>query len=453
MGTLELCNAIRIEAEGLSSKGLPIEIFPAKVQQIILDFAKYENYLVEYTAASFISAVSAALGNTFHFRIKNDWVTNGALYLILVGRPGLGKTPPLEAAFKPIREWDKKRFIKYKDEIAEQINRGKDANNANNVQPKLVKTILSDFTPEALMRAHDNNKRGVVVLVDEIMGMFNSVNQYNHGQLIEQLLTAFSGGSLNVVRLSNPMPIYIEHPYISIVGTTQLKRVHELFKKGYEDNGLIDRILFVMPKNQKVALWVNADENEPGSPSHAAQLWSAILNKVIDLEYKDDESTQPKILGMDANAKNHFFSWWNNILERFNAITDESEVKSRVMKRSLITARLALVFQVMRWACGESHLDFVDEESIKRAITMGNYFEECFNRIEKQVIADQLEPQKRDMLNLLPEQFSTAQAIAAGESVGISKRQVQYDLSAYASSKLLEKQARGEYRKRILNAD
>lgn len=43
------------------------------------------------------------------------------------------------------------------------------------------------------MRALDDNQRGVVVYVDEIMGMFNAVNQYSKGQLIEQLLTAFSG--------------------------------------------------------------------------------------------------------------------------------------------------------------------------------------------------------------------------------------------------------------------
>lgn len=448
MGTLDLCNAIRIEAEGLASNGLPIEVFPAKVQQIILDFAKYENYLAEYTAASFISAISVALGNTYHFRIKYNWITNGALYMILVGRPGLGKTPPLEAAFKPIREWDKKRFLKYKEDMDVQKSKDKDADSGGASQPKLTRTILSDFTPEALMHAHDNNKRGVVVFVDEIMGMFNSVNQYNRGQLIEQLLTAFSGGSLNIVRLSNPIPIFIEYPCINIVGTTQLKRVQELFKKGYEDNGLIDRILFVMPKNQKVSLWVNTDEKEASTPSQAALLWSTILNKVIDLEYKEEENPQPKILGMDAEAKRHFFDWWNNIIDKYNAITDESEVKSRVMKRSLITARLALIFQVMRWACGESHLDFVDEESVRRAIVMGDYFEECFNRIEEQVIVDRLEPQKRDMLNVLTEQFTTAQAIAAGESVGISKRQVQYDLSTYVSDRVIEKLARGEYRKR-----
>ena len=78
-------------------------------------------------------------------------------------------------------------------------------------KPVLARTLVSDFTPEALLLAHYNSPRGVTILVDEIMGMFNSANRYNNGQLIEQLLTAWSGGALDVVRVNNPIP----HPYRS----------------------------------------------------------------------------------------------------------------------------------------------------------------------------------------------------------------------------------------------
>ena len=74
------------------------------------------------------------------------------------------------------------------------------------------------------MRALDDNQRGIVVYVDEIMGMFNAVNQYSKGQLIEQLLTAFSGKPLDISRCSMPIPIHIEHPFINIVGTMHTSR-------------------------------------------------------------------------------------------------------------------------------------------------------------------------------------------------------------------------------------
>lgn len=454
MSTLELCNKFRIEAEGISSTGLPLEVFPEKVQQIILDLAAQENYLAEYTAVSFLSAIATALGNTYHVQIKGNWETNAALYIILVGRPGLGKTPPLEAAFTPIRKSDYEKYILFKSLMEAQSAQAEDKSKRDDKasRPILVRTIVSDFTPEALMRAHDDNKRGIVILVDEIMGMFNSVNQYNHGQLIEQLLTAYSGGALNVTRMNCPIPIHIERPCINIVGTTQTKRINELFKKGYKDNGLIDRMLFVMPKSQKISLWISVD-NEADGRTNAASRWEMIVNKVLSLDYAHQEGGEeemPTILKLSPEARILFFDWWNNILSKVNAVNDDNEVESRVMKRSTNTARLALIFQTMRWACGESHLQHVDVDSVKSAIRMSDYFEECYDHITKVVAEDAIDILPKEMLAQLPESFTSKDAIAKGIEVGMCKRKVQYVLSHLTKEKVLRKIKDGEYQKTTL---
>src|SRR5574344_1709335 len=156
-------------------------------------------------------------------------------------------------------------------------------------QPILMKTIVSDFTPEALMKAHHNDQRGVVILVDEIMGLFNSTNRYNSGQLIEQLLTSFSGGSLDIVRMNNPMTISIEHPCINMIGTTQTKLMPKIFQKGYEENGFLDRVLFVLPKSPKIAPWVMTDKDEINKSLLAATKWDKIINKVLSIEFKTED--------------------------------------------------------------------------------------------------------------------------------------------------------------------
>lgn len=163
-------------------------------------------------------AVSTAIGNAVNIRIRGGWISNPALYMILVGRPGMGKTPPLDFAFRPIRKHDAKIIKQFKldmehyNSLVENNKAKKDKSSSLPDKPILRRTIISDFTPEALMRALDDNQRGVVVYVDEIMGMFNAVNQYSKGQLIEQLLTAFSGKPLDISRCSIPVPIHIEHP-------------------------------------------------------------------------------------------------------------------------------------------------------------------------------------------------------------------------------------------------
>lgn len=456
MDTIELCNQVRIEAEGISNTGFPLDVFPEKIKQIILDLAKRENYMIEYSAVCFLSAIATALGNTYLIRIKGDWICNAALYIILVGRPGLGKTPPLNAAYAPIRKADYQRLLKYKAELeqSKESDGGKKDSGEKKNKPVLIRTIVSDFTPEALMRAHDDNQRGVVILVDEIMGMFNTVNQYSNGQLIEQLLTAFSGGALNIIRVNNPIPIHIARPCINIIGGTQTKLVGGLFKKGYEDNGFLDRMLLVKPKSQKISLWEKESVKEVENSPSPIERWEVVVNKVLALDFDIDEATsekKSKTLNFSEDAMEYFFDWRNNIVRSINAIEDDAEVNSRPMKRELVIARLSLIFQVMRWASNESHLLHVDINSVKSAIRMSDYFEECFNSIKNMVSDDELEEQSKDMFQALPNDFKTQEAITIGYDFGISRRSIYKKLSDFAAKNLIKKISFGHYKKVSVN--
>ena len=104
--------------------------------------------------------------------------------------------------------------------------------------------------------------------------MFNAVNQYSKGQLIEQLLTAFSGKALDVSRCSMPVPIHIENPFINIVGTMQTIRMHELIDKGYKANGFLDRFLFAYPTSQKIADWADDEPSSSSSFDNYAAMWT-----------------------------------------------------------------------------------------------------------------------------------------------------------------------------------
>ncbi|MBS6394877.1 MAG: DUF3987 domain-containing protein [Bacteroides sp.] len=440
---LELCNRIRMEAEHTVDTGFPLDVFPQTVQSIILDMTIYENYKIEFIATSMLSAVSAALGGIYRIRIKGDWQSNGALYIILVGRPGLGKTPPLEAAFRPIRKHDYSLFKAYAAEMEAWKATGE-----NGRKPVLKRTIVSDFTPESLMLTHNNNPRSVVILVDEIMGMFNSANRYTNGQLIEQLLTAWSGGALDVTRVSNTIPVHIEHPCINIIGSTQTKRVHELLRKGFEENGLLDRILFVLPKSPEISQWINRDDDGE-KMSAAATCWERILDKVLALDYDTEaEERIPHVLSMDKEAKEYFFSWWNRKVERINRIEDDAEVDSREMKHPAHVARLALIIQVLRYASDESHLQFVDMASVKGAIRLNDYFEDSYIRIRSFVANDTCEEPPKVLLSLLPDTFDTKTAIAIGKELqGVSERTVMNYLKELCHNRLLRKAKAGHYEK------
>ena len=452
MDAINLCNALRMEFEGVFEKKIPLDAFPAKIQDMILALSRQENYSIEYMMASLLVAVSTAIGNAVNIRIRGGWISNPALYMILVGRPGMGKTPPLDFVFHPIRKHDAKAIKQFKLEMEQynnliEKNKGKKENiTPLPDKPILRRTIISDFTPEALMRALDDNHRGIVVYVDEIMGMFNAVNQYSRGQLIEQLLTAFSGKPLDISRCSMLVPIHIEYPFINIVGTMQTTRMHELIEKGYKENGLLDRIIFVYPSSQEISDWQLDEDSSFASFERHSNMWESIINKVIDLPFTDNGNVQ-SILDFSSEAKAYFTSWRNNAIRAVNQIQDDGLVDSRVIKTPMITARLALVLQILRWACGEVHKDFVDIDSTKSAIALSEYFESCYADIQKYMLRESIEPQKKELLDCLSATFTTSDAIQAGKEVGLSERSVMYSLVNLATNKIIKKIKRGEYEK------
>ena len=455
MDSTNLCNALRMEFEGVFENKIPLNAFPVKIQDMILVLSRQENYSIEYMMASLLVAMSTAIGNAVNIRIRGGWISNSALYMILVGRPGMGKTPPLDFAFRPIRKHDAQAVKQFKLEMEQynnliESNKGKKENTTPLPnKPILRRAIISDFTPEALMRALDDNQRGIVVYVDEIMGMFNAVNQYSRGQLIEQLLTAFSGKPLDISRCSMPVPIHIEYPFINIVGTMQTTRIHELIEKGYKENGLLDRIIFVYPSSKEIADWQLDEDSSFATFEKYSAMWESIIDKVVSLPFAENESggNTQNILDFSSEAKAYFTNWRNNAIRAVNQIQDDGLVDSRVIKAPMITARLALILQILRWACGEVHKDFVDIDSTKSAIALSEYFESCYSDIQKYMLKASIEPQKKELLDCLSVTFTTSDAIQAGKEVGLSERSVMYSLVNLATNKIIKKVKRGEYEK------
>ena len=455
MDSTNLCNALRMEFEGVFENKIPLNAFPVKIQDMILVLSRQENYSIEYMMASLLVAVSTAIGTAVTIRIRGGWISNSALYMILVGRPGMGKTPPLDFAFRPIRKHDAQAVKQFKLEMEQynnliESNKGKKENTTPLPnKPILRRAIISDFTPEALMRALDDNQRGIVVYVDEIMGMFNAVNQYSRGQLIEQLLTAFSGKPLDISRCSMPVPIHIEYPFINIVGTMQTTRIHELIEKGYKENGLLDRIIFVYPSSKEIADWQLDEDSSFATFEKYSAMWESIIDKVVSLPFAENESggNTQNILDFSSEAKAYFTNWRNNAIRAVNQIQDDGLVDSRVIKAPMITARLALILQILRWACGEVHKDFVDIDSTKSAIALSEYFESCYADIQKYMLNESIEPQKKELLDCLSVTFTTSDAIQAGKEVGLSERSVMYSLVNLATNKIIKKVKRGEYEK------
>ena len=453
--TDHLVNQIHAQVEGVAETGFPMDVFPERIQKIIYDLVTYENYNLEYTASIILSAYATAIGNTYHVKIKGNWVSSCALFMILVGRPGLGKTPPLGFLYQPIRENDRlllDKAHKEYDLYAQQQTVKKDGEVMEPMEkPRLVQTIISDFTPEAMLSIHYDNPRGIVLLVDEVVALFNSVKRYSaKSNLIEDLLSAYSGQPLKAVRKSEAFPMSICHPCINLIGGIQTNILDEIFKKEYEANGLTDRFLFVFPKNKKIPKWqVGIDQRK--RPNTMAT-WTYYIQKVLNIPIQlseDGVTANPKEILMTEEAMKYFYHWNNTIIDKVNAIEDDNEVESRQMKLNGNAARLALILQVIRWSTGECQLDAIDIDSVIGAIRLIDYFEESYQRAKASTPSESMPRNGDDWLSLVGDSFTSAEAEAAGMRLGLSRRTVYSSLKRLSecSHPSIKREKQGVYSK------
>lgn len=318
-------------------------------------------------------------------------------------------------------------------------------------KPQLVTTVISDFTPEALMHVHQHNLRGVTIEVDEILAMFNSVKRYNSkNNLIEDLLSAYSGRPLKSVRKSEARPILIRQPCINVIGSVQTNLLSEIFRNEYKANGLLDRFLFVYPKDQHISKWQRIDRNTP-HPDTMGQ-WRTILNRILSLLCPTNEngnSVCSAVLNMAEDAEAYFYDWYNDVIDMVNAIKDDAEVDSRKTKLDGNAARLSLVFQILKWAAGEGHMQFIDLDSVKAAIRMIDYYEDTYRRIQESIVSAGIGDNKEAWLSLLDDTFTAGEAVIAGKKVELSRRTVYYALDKLSKepNSVLEKLHHGTYRK------
>ena len=431
-----LTNQIHAEVEGVAETGFPLDVYPEAIQKIVYELVIYENFNLEYASAIVLSVFATAFGNTHRVNIKGKWVASCALYMMLVGRAGLGKTPPLNFLYKPIRNNDqlmleraRQEYESYKQTIGKKEN--DESEEAE--KPHVVQTIISDFTQEAMLSVHYDNPRGIALVVDEIIALFNSAKRYtSKSNLIQDLLSAYSGNPLKAVRKSETLPLYIPIPCINIIGSIQTGLLHEVMTKEYVSNGLMDRFLFVYPKNKKIPEWQHGVDKKL-CPDTMGK-WNDIIRKVLELT---------------EDAMHYFYSWNNGIVNKINAIEDDNEVESRSMKLNGNAARLALILQAMRWAVGESRLDHIDLESVKGAIRLIDYFEESYQRVKASLPAESFNKSGDDWLTLVGDTFTSAEAEAAGMRLGLSRRTVYSSLKRLTDSShpTIKKEKQGVYSK------
>lgn len=440
------------EAEKESKNLFPVEVFPLPVQEIIKATNESLKFPIDFIGASMLYAASIAIGNTYKVEIMKGWQESAVLYLAIVARPGTNKSHPLHFALQPIMDRDKETYIQYEQERQQYENTVRLSKKEREeqgidepIKPVWKKYLLSDFTPEALAEVHKSNIKGVGVYCDELAGWFKNFNRYNKGSEMEFWISNFNSKPINIDRKTGT-PVFIPFPFICVGGTIQNGILNDLAKENRTQNGFIDRILFVMPDNIVKPYWSEIEINPL-----FIENWHRIIFSLLDLPIPFDEklNLSPGILRFDPDAKRLLFDWQRENTDQCNNV--ESETLSGIFsKLDMYVTRLALILEMMRWACDESDKQAISINSVKGALQLVEYFKrsaaKVYSIISNTNPLEKLPEDKQKLYNRLPATFTTVQGVQIAESLGIPERSFKRFLT---DKEFFNHIARGEYEKKI----
>jgi hypothetical protein len=430
----------------------PVEVFPQPVQEIIKATNENLDFPIDFFSASILYTASVAIGNTYKVEIKRGFQETALLYLAIVARAGTNKSHPLTFAIQPILDSDTKTYKEYEQQKAEFeriLNLSKANRQEQGIEepprPVWKKFLLTDFTAEALAEVHKFNKRGIGVYCDELAGWFKNFNRYNKGSEMEFWISNYNSKPINIDRKTNE-PIYIPRPFISVAGTIQTGILNELAKESRTQNGFIDRILFVIPDNILKEYWGETELNPL-----IIQNWAEIITRLLNLpvQWDDTQNPVPEVLRFNPEAKKLLFKWQRDNTDKCNEA--ESEALAGIFsKLDMYVCRLALILQLMRWACNEGNKEEISAEAVKGAIQLIEYFRISAVRVYSILASsnplDKLPTDKQNLYNALPDTFTTGLGLDLAEKIGIPERTYKRFLN---DTDFFTRTTRGEYEKKF----
>ncbi len=381
----------------IKTPDFPIHIFPQQLQQIIKCYCSTLNLNTDYAAVTVLYAFSVALGGHYSLTVKRGWVELPTLFVALVGKPVINKSGPISIFTQPLEKLEKDLFKRYLAEYS-TFKKGrsvkKETSDLGTItdEPVRRQLVIKDATQEAMLKALYDNPHGFAGIYDELAAFLKSFNKYKSGGGDEEvMLSLFSGKSISVNRKSSE-PIFIEKPFISIIGSIQPQVLINLLGNNKIDNGLTHRFLFAFPDNV-----IREDLSDDDVPEYIEELYQTFINRILISDFFQADVYPAHKINLSKEGYEAYKIFRRRINETIN--NEKSDAISGIYaKLDTYSLRLALILHVMRIGCNEPDIDpyQVSTDTFCKAAELIEYFENSALKVFK------LMEKFRDPLNDYP---------------------------------------------------
>ena len=399
-----------VQDKAADNSKFPIDVFPRKIQEIIKDLEVKQNYPPEFVAGAMLFVISTALGNVYKAELKRHEFYSGMVFIALASLAGTIKSHPLNFILQPL----KARELDYEIENNQQLQDLSEGEIATEAKRLLV----DDITTEQLNILHNRNPKGLGLHSDELLDYFDNIDKYSKGKKTGYWIKTWGNQIIHYDRVGKNEKRQIFPNYVSIIGTIQTELVPTMAGGRNLTNGYIERWLLFENKRAKYHKF-NRNSVKP----ETSALWFKIVKKIEALDYKDNID---KLIPYSEAAIDVHQSWQHKWSDEINKDFIGNKILAKVQaKTEQYCVRIALLFEVLDWAMGNSSLMEIKASSVERSIRLNEFLAKPLISLIKEVKPIEKKPNKKQILyKNLTDEFTRNEAISKGERFGISKSSV-----------------------------
>jgi len=364
----------------------------------------------DYVAAAIMAGLGSIIGRKLGIRpqARTDWTVTPNQWALVVGRPGVLKSPALEAALSPIKRLAAVATEAHKVEIeqhriavrvsklaAEEGEKsarkllgklpGADVSHLLGTEepeaPALRRYIAVDSNAASLGELHRQNHNGLLVHRDELVSLLRSLDREDQAEARGFYLTGWNGdSSYTFDRIGRGLNLHIPAVCLSLLGSTQPGRIAEYIRHavrgGAGDDGLIQRFgLLVWPDTG--GDWQNVDRWPDGIAKKEAHRVFEYLDKfdpatigVLQDTDHDGEPDGMPYLRFDDAALGLFLEWRTDLEARLRGGELHPALESHLAKYRKLVPSLALILHLAGNGTGP-----VSERATLQALAWAEYLE------------------------------------------------------------------------------
>jgi len=407
-----------IHANSLNSDAndtaFPINGLPQVILDFALEISEVYGVPIEFPVMSALCAISAATRKKFVID-SGKYKNFGQLWVMLVAPPGVGKTEPVAAAFRPLQKMDNASYDDYQLELSRwkaECAEAKQLKIQEPEKPFFKQCLIDDFTPESLYQTMFRNNGSISLYRDELSGWFADFGRYNKNGEISRYLSIFNNAQFCINRKSEE-PLQIPEPFLTICGTIQPEVLTiALSSNTLKENGFASRFLYVYPKEVKKQKY-----SERAPDKTVVDRYEKLITHCYYLSRVENPFT------LSAEAKELFIQYANQTTDLVNSCSNNF-VRATYAKMEIQVLRLALIIQIIRGIYDniEWQQGMITKEAMQYSIKLCNYFNSKILLVDNSNSPTKITPS--EAIKTIQKEYGIKNKQAFADSIGISRQYV-----------------------------